>query len=707
VLTEQQAVNALTVLTRLAQREPGKQELLHTALSADLANLAPLALRVGLETGEPMPSVLLDVLRTSAEGSEVAVRLAEAMPIHTVSSLDLAAEVAAAQVKTTTAGSVEHAVALVDYAQCLADLGNEEAAAAASEGVALLRLVDEKHDYLPRGLWTLARCMTQSGKHPAAVSAGREAVNLLRRRNDPGSQVRLAFALSNLAQSLSRADQDDEALTASGEAVAQFRHVLATTPRRFDYQLEDARDSGRAIWINLSPGPNSAPAPPGAFAVDVDSRALMDPSVILSGLASSLTDYARLLFFSGRVTEAEAAADEAVRHLRDLAADQPDAYTVQLSIALTWKATAVAEATPAEALVPATEAAALLRDTAAEHLNAIGSYFREALMPLTWTLMRLRQWEDALQTMLELKALWPSDDAKALGALCTQFENLSAQLAGAQEVEKALGASRAAVDVARKLAQMDDEQGSLTLASALHNLSRRQRAAGDDHAASRTSAEATRLIAGPLMAGRVGGEAATAILWQYLSAREAMDEPLDTGLPLAPVFIRAGELLGDDPQSADSLAQMAFWIGEAYRTEGDLDSAAAVLQASLGYCTSQPSERGPRVAYALAAFNLAHSLLEESRRGEAERIVENLVELAADQDPVVVRQTGRAAFIVLSNYTEEGNVTGAARVAVLADAALRSRPYLAARREELMEESPDAFLGALDRLSGTRPPPGC
>ncbi|MCP4594794.1 MAG: hypothetical protein GY842_29025, partial [bacterium] len=74
ILNPDDTYHVLTRLTRLAQRRSEKRSWLNQAFVGRLEKLAMIALKVGVETGDPVGSVLAEQLKKGAS-SEVARRL--------------------------------------------------------------------------------------------------------------------------------------------------------------------------------------------------------------------------------------------------------------------------------------------------------------------------------------------------------------------------------------------------------------------------------------------------------------------------------------------------------------------------------------------------------------------------------------------------------------------------------------------------------
>src|SRR5712691_3891593 len=91
MLNAQQDTNALTVFTRLAQRQPEKAVWLEQVLTENLEALAESAVAVAIETGDPIGSILAKVLHTSAHPS-LAYQLYDQIPTETVALREVAVE---------------------------------------------------------------------------------------------------------------------------------------------------------------------------------------------------------------------------------------------------------------------------------------------------------------------------------------------------------------------------------------------------------------------------------------------------------------------------------------------------------------------------------------------------------------------------------------------------------------------------------------
>src|SRR5687768_5545130 len=100
-MTTERRKNALTVLTRLAQREPSENRWLLAALSKDPVGLAEVAIDVAIETGEPIAASLVQLLNTEPSAALVDV-LWRKCPRYSIALRNLAVETARIRLATRT-----------------------------------------------------------------------------------------------------------------------------------------------------------------------------------------------------------------------------------------------------------------------------------------------------------------------------------------------------------------------------------------------------------------------------------------------------------------------------------------------------------------------------------------------------------------------------------------------------------------------------
>ena len=90
------AKHALTVLTRLAQRDPKQQTILSRALDRHLVDHLQQSLEVGSETGAPMPLIIAETVRGKPRSTarQIIIPLLQGIPKDTTNLRELAAAVA-------------------------------------------------------------------------------------------------------------------------------------------------------------------------------------------------------------------------------------------------------------------------------------------------------------------------------------------------------------------------------------------------------------------------------------------------------------------------------------------------------------------------------------------------------------------------------------------------------------------------------------
>ncbi len=237
--------HVLTVLTRLSQRRPTQSRQLRDALDGRLAELAPIAIQVGVETGDPIGRVLADCLASNPDPA-LAARLHPLIPDDTVALRELAVAVTIQyldQVRAQDAAQGAQATLLNNLAGRLLDLGQPaRAAALAEESVALYRrLVDGGRNTLRPGLAmalnTLSVAHAAAGETDQALEPARESVALYRQSvagSDPATAALLAQSLNTLANRLMAYGRWPEALAAAQESVAIYSG-LPGSPLRLGY----------------------------------------------------------------------------------------------------------------------------------------------------------------------------------------------------------------------------------------------------------------------------------------------------------------------------------------------------------------------------------------------------------------------------------------------------------------------------------------
>ena len=368
----EQAAHALTVLDRLAQRDPEQTKWLDKALSGRLEALAETAMGVAAQTGDPIGQLLAKILEEQEADMALAQRLVPLLPKDTVALRELrvvvtrlylarlrsVAEPKPLEVRQDIAG---HSSNLAGY---LSELGNREAALeAAEESEGAFRSLakdhpDEMRPDLAMSLNNLANRLSELGRREEALERAQEAVDIRRALAEvrpDAFRSYLATSLNTLANRLSELGRREEALERAQEAAEIYR-VLA-----------EAR-----------------------------------PDAFRPNLATSLNNLATMLRELGRREEALERAQEAAETYRALAEDRPDAFRPDLAMSLNTLANRLSElGRREEALERAQEAAEIYRALAVARPDAFRPDLAMSLGALTNCLSALGKQDDALDSIKE------------------------------------------------------------------------------------------------------------------------------------------------------------------------------------------------------------------------------------------------------------------------------------------------------------------
>lgn len=361
------AHSTLMVLTRLCQRRPEQLGLLRRALDGRLRELAPVAIEVALETGNPLGPALADCLYQGPD-PELATEIHERIPDQTVSLRELAAISALQCVDyvTTRGGSRQtEAIVLNNLAARLLDVGQaEHAVTAARRAVELYRGepdegVGELRPGLAMCLNTLSVAWSEVGRSGEALDTARESVALYRRlaTAEPDTRVLFAQSLNTLSNRLMalgrwrearaageeareiygglpgspyvlgelarcldtlafarlRCGLEGDALEASRQAADLYRYLAENDPDAFEPLL--AGCLGNLAGILLRTGDPKSAEPYGWESLGVFSRLVSDnrPGAFGGRLLDAAIGQGWILHVLGRHSEAEQTLDSAMR----------------------------------------------------------------------------------------------------------------------------------------------------------------------------------------------------------------------------------------------------------------------------------------------------------------------------------------------------------------------------------------------------------
>ena len=357
--------HGLTVLNRMTSHTPEAEGWLREILQTDLQRLAPSAIQVAIETGDPIGRILSAVL-SQQPAPILASEIEPDLPKHTTALREFAA-VVTTQCLDLVLEDDERARILNHLGNRLSALGRwEEALEATQETVAIYRklAVGRPDAFLPDlagGLNDLGAKFIELGRREEALETTQESVAIYRKlaADRPDAFLpNLAGGLNNLGLSFSDLGRREEALKASQEAV-EIRRKLA---------------AGR-------------------------------PDVFLADLAGHLTNLGNSFSDLGRREEAFEATQEAVAIYRKLAAARPDAFLPDLATSLNNLGSRFSDVGRVEeALKPTQEAVAIRRKLAAARPDAFVPDLAEGLNNLGHRFMDLGRWEEALEATQETVA---------------------------------------------------------------------------------------------------------------------------------------------------------------------------------------------------------------------------------------------------------------------------------------------------------------
>lgn len=233
-LTDGQTEHALTVLTRLAQREPRHIGALAAAVRRGLPGSLPPAMRVAMATGQPMPEVLTELARELDADQLALVRWL--LPVDSAALRLLAHTVHDRRLALPSPAEPDDVAARIDLlsdrAESLIEIGApRQALPIAREAVDLAGLDRPFISYgvaavAPHALRVLSRCNAANGEHAAAVDTAEQYLQaeLFVCLQSPCADV--AGAYFTLASRLADAGRVDEARQQYALARELFERLL-------------------------------------------------------------------------------------------------------------------------------------------------------------------------------------------------------------------------------------------------------------------------------------------------------------------------------------------------------------------------------------------------------------------------------------------------------------------------------------------------
>ncbi|MDG4763765.1 tetratricopeptide repeat protein [Solwaraspora sp. WMMD406] len=420
-LAVNQAVRALTVLSRAHAHQSDAAQMIDVALAADVPVMTEAVLQVGLQFPGVLAPRLAILLGTAELDADWIRRIELRVPYPSIEfgRVALALTTQALRGAAATIESSDRASLLTVHSVRLAEVGRRaEALTAGEEAVNLYRelAATDRDTHLPdlagsvnnHALW-----LAEAGRRTEALTTSEEAVNLRREltaTNRDAHLPHLAMSLNNHADLLAEVGRRAEALTTSQEAVNLYRELTATN-----------RDAH------------------------------------LPHLAMSLNNHAIRLAEAGQRTEALTASQEAVNLRRELTATNRDAHLPHLAMSLNNHALRLAEAGQrTEALTTSQEAVNLYRELTATNRDAHLPHLAMSLNNHALRLAEAGQRTEALTTSQEAltldRELATTNRDTHLPGLAVSLNNHALRLAEAGQRTEALTTSQEALTLYRELA---------------------------------------------------------------------------------------------------------------------------------------------------------------------------------------------------------------------------------------------------------------
>lgn len=751
-LDKEQLAHSLTVLTRLAQREPDQLKWLVHGLAADPERLLVLGMRVAVETGRPMNQAVQKVLEDSELSAEAYRELEANLPEYTIALLPFSAILYEKLLSIAHSRDPEY---LIQYAERLVEAGRG-AQGQPYVHEALQRLYEGNDVHLfAEGLRVLSRCQTACGEAQAAAENAAELVRLVEAVPSEFSRAQRAQALYVMADRGHDAGHVGGPEDALNKAIELLREEEASLPTSLEDQLDIALERGTSqdglvIFIG---DPSELPEVSLAAFNDGRVRHVRRDEVIvasetsttqvLTGLGLALTRRATLHRGAGNLNEAETDARDAAAKLRDFAEDAPDEYGPHMCMALSVLFECLADqGRDHEAADAGLDASRWLRRTITDHesgwwMRAI--YLNVALARVLERLGRLTELIEVLrQLIVGAEARLPHDGgalAKDLGEVMEPFrdravrENLlisewhemiaqcyrmavpafpevrpglvralgdlaiGLHLEGAYE--EALTFAQEAVTQARQLPT--DVEGRSDLAAALHSLSRRLDTLGRADEACNAEEEACHLIT--QIAGR-SPFLTVQIVFTYLRRADSAGRPAQLPAATYGAITDAFAALHDedDPRNLLNMAITARILILKRCYAKDSTSVIQLDRALSDLVRAHPDNEDLREARAKVSWHVTVLHVDEWRIDRAHTVWEEMGALAHahPDDTGVGIAWAMCATELMQVHLNCGELNALLHVLRRTEHALRSPAYMKARERDGLATT--KFLRWLDEL---------
>ncbi|MFF6905091.1 tetratricopeptide repeat protein [Streptomyces sp. NPDC012389] len=308
---------------------------------------------------------------------------------------------------------------------------------------------------LAAALGALSALRAEAGDREGAVAPAREAVEiyrLLSENPENGFVPTLAGALRRLSDRISATGDHTAALPPAKEAAKLYADLGMKRPDRYQSELAEAMNAlGDRI---ADTGDRTTPVPFGKQAVRLERELVEEkhPDASVPALVEYLLNYARHLAAAGEPVEAVPRAEEAVGHLRSLAAEDPEAFRPRLAAALhALGGHRAAVSDGSGAVEAAQEACGVLRELTGRRPDAFRPELATALDGLAGHLSKAGDPAEGRRAAEEAVALHRESAAQDRHGLAAALLTLARCLASTGDPVGALPPVREAVDLWREL----------------------------------------------------------------------------------------------------------------------------------------------------------------------------------------------------------------------------------------------------------------
>ncbi|MFD8113921.1 tetratricopeptide repeat protein [Streptomyces microflavus] len=308
---------------------------------------------------------------------------------------------------------------------------------------------------LAAALGSLSALRTEAGDREGAVAPAREAVEIYRSLSEnpeDGFVPTLAGALHQLSNRISATGDHTAALPPAKEAAKLYAELGMKRPDRYQAELAEAMNAlGDRI---ADTGDRTTPVPFGKQAVRLQRELVEEeqPDASVPALVEYLLNYARHLAAAGEPVEAVPRAEEAVGHLRSLAAADPEAFRPRLATALhTLGGHRAVVSDVSGAIEAAQEACGVLRGLPDRRPDAFRPELATALDGLAGHLSRAGDPAEGRRAAEEAVALHREPAAQDRPGLAAALLTLARCLAATGDPVGALPPVREAVGLLREL----------------------------------------------------------------------------------------------------------------------------------------------------------------------------------------------------------------------------------------------------------------